>query len=103
VIRPIRPPLALAAFAILVALLRLWGALGVETPWIFIDELLHWELAESIARGDGFTVRGEHADVGYLYPLLLARPAAIWASFDSAYASSYEATASRSRRDGRSS
>ena len=78
-------PLALAAFAAFVAGFRAWGALAVQTPWIFIDELLHWELAESLARGDGFTVRGEHVDVGYLYPLLLAAPAALFDGFDRAY------------------
>jgi hypothetical protein len=85
VIRRIPAPLALAAFTAFVAGFRVWGALAVETPWIFIDELLHWELAESLADGDGFTVRGEHVDVGYAYPLLLAAPAALFESFDRAY------------------
>jgi hypothetical protein len=85
VIRRTPAPLALAVFAAFVAGFRVWGALAVETPWIFIDELLHWELAESLAAGDGFTVRGEHVDVGYVYPLLLAGPAAAFESFDRAY------------------
>ena len=84
-VRRIPAPLALAAFAVFVAGFRAWGALAVETPWVFIDELLHWELAESLARGDGFTVRGEDVDVGYVYPLLLAAPAALFDGFDRAY------------------
>lgn len=54
-------------------------------PWIFSDELLHAELAKSVAAGDFFTVRGRSLAVSYLYPLMIA-PAWFFHDVEPAYA-----------------
>lgn len=51
---------------------RAWLVSRVSTPWIFSDELVHSELAKSIADGSPFRVRGQHLNVTYAYPLVLA-------------------------------
>ena len=70
---------ALGALVALAVGVRWWLGTRVATPFMFIDELLHSELAESVATGGRFAARGEQMNVSYLYPLAIA-PA--WA-FDS--------------------
>ena len=65
-------PLAVAGIVLLSAAARFALGREIVTPFILIDELLHGELAESVAEGEWFRVRGEHMTVTYLYPLLLA-------------------------------
>ncbi len=55
-----------------VAAVRVWLATRVSTPWLFSDELLHSELARNLAHGQLFEIRGEHVNVTYAYPLLIA-------------------------------
>jgi hypothetical protein len=66
------PSLALAGLVTLAAALLALAARGIPTPWIFIDELLHSELARGLRDGDGYSVRGHGVTVSYLYPALLA-------------------------------
>jgi glycosyltransferase involved in cell wall biosynthesis len=65
-----------ALYAVAVAVL-LTLALRVKSPWIMVDELVYSDTARSIAGGAGFTVRGQPAGYGYVYPLLLAIPYAV--------------------------
>jgi hypothetical protein len=60
------------ALVVLVVGARVWLTAQNVTPWIFVDELLHSELAKSVAAGDGFEVRGQGIAVSYVYPLLVA-------------------------------
>jgi hypothetical protein len=64
----------LAAFALIAAaaLVRVLLTRQNATPWIFVDELLHSELAKNVAAGHGFDARGAPISVSYLYPLLVA-------------------------------
>ncbi len=64
----------LAAFALIAAaaLARVLLTRQNATPWIFVDELLHSELAKSVAAGHGFEARNAPISVSYLYPLLVA-------------------------------
>ena len=54
------------------------------TPFALVDELIHGELARSVADGDWFTLRGEHVFVGYGYPAAIA-PAWLGDSIDRSY------------------
>jgi glycosyltransferase involved in cell wall biosynthesis len=65
-----------ALYAVAVAVL-LALALRVKSPWIMVDELVYSDTARSIAGGAGFTVRGQAAGYGYVYPLLLSIPYAV--------------------------
>jgi len=65
-----------AVYAVAVAVL-LTLALRVKSPWIMVDELVYSDTARSIADGAGFSVRGQPAGYGYVYPLLLAIPYAV--------------------------
>jgi len=47
-------------------------AQAVGSPRIFIDELVYWDPAASLARGEGLSIRGEPYPYGALYPALLA-------------------------------
>jgi len=47
-------------------------AQAIGSPRIFIDELLYWDAAASLAEGEGLSVRGEPYTFGVLYPTLLA-------------------------------
>jgi hypothetical protein len=62
---------ALALVAVATAI-RIALAQQNVTPWIFVDELLHAELAKSVAAADGFRARGEAIAVSYVYPVLVA-------------------------------
>lgn len=77
-------PLAVAGIVLLSAAARFALGREIVTPFILIDELLHGKLAESVAEGDWFRVRGEHMTVTYLYPLLLA-PAWLADSMETTY------------------
>ncbi|MFN2467950.1 MAG: hypothetical protein ABR521_07480 [Gaiellaceae bacterium] len=66
------PGLALAGLVATAAAARAGIATQVETPWFLVDELIHSELAKSLAAGGGFDVRGEHVAVSYVYPALIA-------------------------------
>jgi hypothetical protein len=65
-------PLAALALVAAAAVVRAVLAQQNATPWIFVDELLHSELAQSVAAGHGFDVRGEPLAVTYVYPVLIA-------------------------------
>ena len=52
-------PLAAFALVAVAAAIRIGLAQQNVTPWIFVDELLHSELAKSVAGGDGFAARGQ--------------------------------------------
>lgn len=45
---------------------------AVGSPRVFIDELIYWDAAASLANGDGLRIRGEAYPYGALYPTLLA-------------------------------
>jgi hypothetical protein len=64
-------PLAVAVVAA-AAVVRIVLAQQNATPWIFVDELLHSELAKNVAAGNGFVVRGQGIAVSYVYPVLVA-------------------------------
>src|SRR3954454_20268869 len=65
-------PLAAFALVAVAALVRALLAQQNVTPWIFVDELLHSELAKNVAAGHGFDVRGRPLAVTYVYPVLIA-------------------------------
>jgi hypothetical protein len=65
-----------ALYAVAVAVV-LTLALRVKSPWIMVDELVYSDTARSVADGAGFTIRGQAAGYGYVYPLLLAIPYAV--------------------------
>lgn len=83
--RTLAAPVLLAGFALAVAGARTWLAQGFETPWILVDELIHGELAESVATDGRFAVRGGGLTVTFLYPLLVA-PAWLFDSMETTYA-----------------
>jgi hypothetical protein len=56
------------------------------TPAIYIDELLYSQLAQSLAAGDGLTVRGEPVFFPGLLPVLLQAPAWLIPDMGVAYA-----------------
>jgi glycosyltransferase involved in cell wall biosynthesis/4-amino-4-deoxy-L-arabinose transferase-like glycosyltransferase len=49
-------------------------ALRIHSPWIMVDELIYSDMARSFADTGHFLIRGEHADYGPVYPLLLSIP-----------------------------
>jgi hypothetical protein len=65
-------PAAALSLVAVAAAVRIALAQQNATPWIFVDELLHSELAKSIASGDGFQARGHGIAVSYVYPVLVA-------------------------------
>jgi hypothetical protein len=75
----------LAVGILVTAGVRGWLASRVSTPWLFSDELIHSELAKNLAGGSLFEIRGEHVNVTYAYPLVLA-PAWLLPSLASTYA-----------------
>lgn len=56
------------------------------TPAIFTDELLYSKLAQSVAAGDGFSIRGEPVFFPALLPVLLQAPAWLVHDAGTAYA-----------------
>jgi hypothetical protein len=83
--RGARAPLAALALVALAAAVRVWLTRQNATPWLFVDELLHSELAKNVASGNGFEARGTPIAVSYVYPLLVA-PAWLLGSAASTYA-----------------
>jgi hypothetical protein len=82
----VRPQWVILAGGILVtAGIRGWLASRVSMPWLFSDELIHSELAKNLAGGSLFEIRGQHVNVTYAYPLVLA-PAWLLPSLASTYA-----------------
>jgi glycosyltransferase involved in cell wall biosynthesis len=74
-----------ALYAVAVTVL-LTLALRVKSPWIMVDELVYSDTARSVADGAGFTIRGTSAGYGYVYPLLLSIPYALFERITDAYA-----------------
>ena len=77
----------LAGLVVLSMLIRYGVGSRLVAPWIVVDEIIYAELARGIASGDGLTVRGEPAGLGYgvVYPLLIS-PAYLLDSLTAAYA-----------------
>ncbi len=67
------------------AAIRGWLASRIAMPWLFSDELVHSELAKSLANGHFFEIRGRHVNVTYAYPLVIA-PAWLLSSMGATYA-----------------
>ena len=63
----------LTAIVVVSTLVRAWLARGMTAPFVFVDELIYWELARSLADTGSYAVRGVPTS-GYslLYPALLA-------------------------------
>ena len=63
----------LTAIVVVSTLVRAWLARGMPAPFVFVDELIYWELARSLADTGSYAVRGVPTS-GYslLYPALLA-------------------------------
>jgi hypothetical protein len=81
-----RPKVVLPAIY-LVALVYHWlQGRGHVTPAIFSDELFYSKLAQSLAAGDGYTVRGETVFFPSPLPVLLQAPAWLFDSTPTAYA-----------------
>jgi glycosyltransferase involved in cell wall biosynthesis len=59
--------LYVAAVAVQLAL-----GLRVVSPWIMVDELVYSDMARSFAAHGQFLIRGEHANYGFVYPLLIS-------------------------------
>ncbi len=57
----------------------------VPAPSVYIDELVHAELARNLLGGKWFMVRGAHVSVSFVYPILIA-PAWLLHSSEHAYA-----------------
>ena len=66
------PAAGLGVVVVAAAAVRIWLGSRIETPFVFIDELLHAELAESVATEGRFAVRGEPVAASYVYPLAIA-------------------------------
>jgi hypothetical protein len=67
-----RVPIVLAAVVCAAAAGRALLGTQIVAPWIFVDELLHADLARSVEEHGRFLVRGEHTTVSFLYPALIA-------------------------------
>ena len=74
---------ALYAVAVVVQL-----ALGlrVKTPWIMVDEIVYSDMARSFADTGHFLIRGEAANYGFVYPLLLSPAYALFGAMSDVYA-----------------
>jgi glycosyltransferase involved in cell wall biosynthesis len=59
--------------------------LRVASPWIMVDELVYSDMARSFADTGHFLIRGEHANYGFVYPLLLSPAYALFGSIGDAY------------------
>ncbi len=79
------PHLVLAA-AIVVAF-GAYAALatGISSPRVFVDELVYWDAAVSLADGAGLTVRGEPFRFAPLLPLVLAPILVVTTDLELAY------------------
>ena len=76
---------AAVGLLIVVALVaRVVIGMHIKAPAVFIDELLHAELARNLLDGKWFEMRGAHVFVSFTYPLLTA-PAWLLGSTSQAY------------------
>ena len=64
--------LILVGAVAVVAAIRGWLASRIAMPWLFSDELVHSELAKSLANGSLFEIRGRRVNITYAYPLVIA-------------------------------
>jgi hypothetical protein len=80
-----RPVVALGCLVGVAAGLRALLATRIPTPWIFVDELVHSDLARSLEEHGSFLVRGHHVTVSFVYPALIA-PAWAAGSMGTTYA-----------------
>jgi glycosyltransferase involved in cell wall biosynthesis len=60
-------------------------ALRVVSPWIMVDELVYSDMSRSFADSGRFLLRGEHANYGFVYPLLLSPAYAIFGPMTDVY------------------
>ena len=60
-------------------------ATGISSPRVFVDELVYWDAAVSLADGWGLTVRGEPFRFAPLYPLTLTPILAATTDLELAY------------------
>lgn len=67
-----RPVVLLGCLVAAAAVVRAALATQIWTPWIFVDELIHSDLARSVEEQGSFLVRGHHVTVSFVYPALLA-------------------------------
>ena len=76
---------ALAAFVLVLVVIRVWLARKIATPWIMSDEFLYSELARSFADSHQLLVRGADYPINSVgYPLLVS-PAWLAASMTTTY------------------
>jgi hypothetical protein len=87
VARRLRHPEAIAVAGLIAVAWFVRIVIGAEvpSPSVYIDELVHAELARNLLAGEWFRVRGEHVGISYLYPVLIA-PAWLLHSSEQAYA-----------------
>jgi hypothetical protein len=76
--------LTLVALIGVSVLVRALLASTTVTPFLLVDELIHGELARSLADGDWFRLRGEHIFAGYGYAASIA-PAWLGDSIERSY------------------
>ena len=77
---------AILAVGILVtAAIRGWLASRIAMPWLFSDELIHSELAKSLANGSLFEIRGREVLVHTgsrpdlsIAPVAVSEPGTAW-------------------------
>jgi glycosyltransferase involved in cell wall biosynthesis len=62
----------LAALYFAAAAVQLALGARLVSPWIMVDELVYSDMARSLAEHGRFLIRGENADYGFVYPLLIA-------------------------------
>ncbi len=79
-------PLVMSGALLLAVTARLWLAGEIETPWIFVDEIVYSDIAKSVASDGEVLVRDKPIELrSLLYPLLIA-PAWLADSVGAAYA-----------------
>lgn len=67
-----RSVVLLSSLVALAALVRALLATRIPTPWIFVDELVHSDLARSLQEQGDYLVRGRHVTISFVYPTLIA-------------------------------
>jgi len=77
----------LTGLVVLSVLARYGVGRRMVAPWIMVDEVVYSELAKGIASGQGLSIRGQPAGLGYglVYPALIS-PAYLLDSLTTAYA-----------------
>ena len=80
-----REAVAVAALIGVAWVIRVLIGTHVPAPSVYIDELVHAELARNLLGGKWFIVRGAHVSVSFVYPILIA-PAWLLHSSEHAYA-----------------